>query len=219
MYCFEEFDRYDKPTIEFELILVPNDMEFPVDLLAWKEGFIGENVPPPEENVQHHDDKPVEDAASEPIEHGASEPVEHTASDEIDGSEDDNNYEEFDRHDKPTIKFELILVPNDMEFPVDLLAWKEGFNGENVPPPEENVQYHDDEPVEDTTSEPVEHVASDEIDGSEDDNNYEVVDESEDDSDGGAVFYSALMCFTRVLFSFAGLGVVVCSSCFLTFWL
>ncbi|KAK1577027.1 hypothetical protein Q3G72_034823 [Acer saccharum] len=168
-------------------------------------------------------------------------------------------FKEFDRHDKPTIKFELILVPNDMEFPVDLLAWKEGFNGENVPPPEENVQHHDDEPVEDTTSEPVEHAASDEIDRSEDDNNYEIVDKSEDDSDvslveedrvadfgnlnrcdldsdesiiilssdeengltivGGAIFYSALMCFTRVLFSFAGLGVVVCSSCFLTFWL
>ncbi|KAK1579007.1 hypothetical protein Q3G72_034881 [Acer saccharum] len=71
-------------------------MEFPVDLLAWKEGFIGENVPPPEENVQHHDDKPIEDAASKPIEHGASEPVEHTASDEIDRSEDDNNYEVVD---------------------------------------------------------------------------------------------------------------------------
>ncbi|KAI9192447.1 hypothetical protein LWI28_023030 [Acer negundo] len=65
-------------------------------------------------------------------------------------------FEEFDRHDKPVIEFELILVSNDMEFPVDLLAWKEGFNAENISAPEENV---------------------------EDDNNYEVVDELEDDSD------------------------------------
>ncbi|KAK1591790.1 hypothetical protein Q3G72_013721 [Acer saccharum] len=79
----------------------------------------------------------------------------------------------------------------------------EGFNGENVPPPEENVQHHDDEPVKDAASEPVEHVASesiedtasepveqaasDEIDGSEDDNNYDVVNESEDDSDDSLV--------------------------------
>ncbi|TXG73237.1 hypothetical protein EZV62_001816 [Acer yangbiense] len=74
------------------------------------------------------------------------------------------------------IKFELVLVPNDMGFPVDLLAWREGFNAENM-------QYHNDKPVEDTASEPAEHAASDEIDGSEDDNNYEVDDEFEDDSD------------------------------------
>ncbi|TXG69750.1 hypothetical protein EZV62_004685 [Acer yangbiense] len=115
MCCFEEFDRRDKPMIEFELILVPNDMEFPVDLLTWKEGFNGENVPPPEENVQHHDDEPVEDAAiedvtSEPVEHAASEPVEQAASDEIDGSEDDNNYKVIDESEDDS---DVSLVEED----------------------------------------------------------------------------------------------------------
>ncbi|KAK0581583.1 hypothetical protein LWI29_015467 [Acer saccharum] len=112
MCCFEEFDRCDKPMIEFELILVLIDMEFPVDLLAWKEGFIGENVPPPEQNVQHNGDEPVEDAAneavedsatepvedaaSEPLEDAANEPLEDAGSDKFDGSEDDN-YEGSDQ--------------------------------------------------------------------------------------------------------------------------
>ncbi|KAK0573314.1 hypothetical protein LWI29_006276 [Acer saccharum] len=94
MCCFEEFDRRDKPMIEFELILVPNDVEFPIDLLAWKEGFIGENVPPPEENMQHNGDEPVkdvasqlvEDAANEAVEDAANEAVEDAASDEFDAS-------------------------------------------------------------------------------------------------------------------------------------
>ncbi|TXG60442.1 hypothetical protein EZV62_015015 [Acer yangbiense] len=111
MCCFEKFDRCDKPMIEFELILVPNDMEFPVDLLAWKEGFIGENVPPPKENVQHNGDELLEDAVNEVVEDAATEPVEDTAteldedaasepvedavSDEFEWSEDDN-YEVVD---------------------------------------------------------------------------------------------------------------------------
>ncbi|KAK4854277.1 hypothetical protein QYF36_021437 [Acer negundo] len=37
--------------------------------------------------------------------------------------------------------------------------------------------------VEDAASEPTKHSASVDVDGSEDDNNYEVVDELEDDSD------------------------------------
>ncbi|TXG48959.1 hypothetical protein EZV62_024834 [Acer yangbiense] len=110
MCCFEEFDRHDKPMIEFELILVPNDMEFPVDLLAWKEGFIGENVPPPEENVQHNDDEPVEDAVSEPVGDDANEPVEQAATDEIDGSEDNNNYEVVDESEDDS---DVSLVDED----------------------------------------------------------------------------------------------------------
>ena len=127
MCCFEEFDRRDKPMIEFELLLVPNDVEFPVDMLAWKEGFNGENVPPPpEENVQHHDgepvkyaasepvedaaSEPVDDSASEPVEDAVTEPVEQAASDEIDGSDDDNSYEVVDESEDDS---DVSLVDED----------------------------------------------------------------------------------------------------------
>ncbi|KAI9185325.1 hypothetical protein LWI28_006208 [Acer negundo] len=133
MFCFEEFDRHDKPSIEFELILVPIDMEFLVDLLGWKEGFNAENVPTREENVegfnaenvlaleenvQHHDDELVEDVGSEPVEHAGSEPAEHSASelvkhavsDEIDGSEDDKNYEVVDKSEDDS---DVSLVDED----------------------------------------------------------------------------------------------------------
>ncbi|TXG62753.1 hypothetical protein EZV62_009747 [Acer yangbiense] len=93
MCCFKEFDRCDKPTIEFELILVPNDMEFPVDLLAWKEGFIVEDTAT--EPVEDIANEPVEDTSTELDEDAASEPVEDAVSDEFDGSEDDN-YEVVD---------------------------------------------------------------------------------------------------------------------------
>ena len=110
MFCFEEFDRHDKQMIEFELILVLNDMEFPVDLLAWKEGFNAENVPAPKENVQNHDDEPIEDAASERVEDVATEPVEHAASVDIDENEDDNNYEVVDESEDDS---DVSLVEED----------------------------------------------------------------------------------------------------------
>ncbi|KAK3193559.1 hypothetical protein Dsin_024869 [Dipteronia sinensis] len=76
-FCFEEFDCHEKPMIEFELILLHNDIEFVVCLLPWREENNAEHVSTPVENVEHHDKEPVEDAAT----------------DESDESAVDNNYE------------------------------------------------------------------------------------------------------------------------------
>ncbi|KAK4841977.1 hypothetical protein QYF36_013572 [Acer negundo] len=92
-------------------------------------------------------------------------------------------FEDFDRHDKPMIKFELVLVPNDVEFPV----WREQDNAENVFTPTVHEQVIDEANVEHLDDEPVEDAASDESDGIEVDNNYEVDDESEDKLDASLV--------------------------------
>ncbi|KAK0573227.1 hypothetical protein LWI29_004601 [Acer saccharum] len=91
-------------------------------------------------------------------------------------------FEDFDRDDKLVIKFKLVLAANDMEFPVDLLGWREHDNAENVSMPTVNEPVKDVANMEHPDDEPVEDAANDESDGSEVDNNYEVDDKSEDDS-------------------------------------
>ncbi|KAK3188989.1 hypothetical protein Dsin_028550 [Dipteronia sinensis] len=96
-------------------------------------------------------------------------------------------FEEFDRCEKLIIKFELILVLDDIEFPKDepfgMFPWSDENNVEPVPHedveylddeliPAENVEYLDDEPVRETTN-----------DESELDNEYKVDEESDDELD------------------------------------
>ncbi|KAK2653425.1 hypothetical protein Ddye_013281 [Dipteronia dyeriana] len=102
-------------------------------------------------------------------------------------------FEEFDHRHKPNIEFELLLVPNSIIFPeeqpVGLIRFKKRNNVDLV---KENNEENNDEPVEEkigkaenvnhSDDNPVGDAVSDENDGSAIDNEYEVAEESEDDS-------------------------------------
>ncbi|KAK3226629.1 hypothetical protein Dsin_006491 [Dipteronia sinensis] len=93
MFCFEEFDRRDKPSIEFELILVPNSIIFPEDqppgLLRFNKQ---DNADVVEENNEENNVELVINGEPENVEYSEDNPVEDAVNDGSDGSAVDNEY-------------------------------------------------------------------------------------------------------------------------------